>query len=114
MAPSGTIATLTLVKPVNGVHLLVIKATAAGKRAGGTTIIDTRNRAADRTKVTAYLDTGTDGSWDACPANGFGSPYDNQTVAVNMTGNGTLPAIWYYCWTADDGTYGDWRCVRYY
>lgn len=108
-ASGASIKTLIFNKPADGLHLIIKLAGPDGTRANAVTIIDTYNVAADRAKVKAYLDTGTDGSWVECPADGFPTPYDNAPVAVDLSVLTSIPAILYYAWYADASTLSDWQ-----
>ncbi|OQB35491.1 MAG: hypothetical protein BWY06_03129 [Candidatus Latescibacteria bacterium ADurb.Bin168] len=105
--------TWQIARPISndGLHLIVLKAGENGSRSGAATIIDTLNVAADRARVKGYLDSGTDGAWNVCPAEGFGSAYDDAPVSVNLSGLVSGPAILYYCWAVDASTRSDWYSV---
>lgn len=105
--------TWQIARPVSasGLHLIVLKAGESGSRSGAAAIIDTLNVAADRARVKGYLDSGTDGVWNACPAEGFGSAYDDAPVGVDLSGRVSGTAILYYCWAVDASTKSDWYSV---
>lgn len=107
------IATWQIARPISndGLHLIVLKAGSNGSRSGASTIIDTLNVAADRARVKGYLDSGTDGAWNACPAEGFGSAYDDAPVSVDLSGLVSGTAVLYYCWAVDAATKSDWYSV---
>ena len=104
-------AILSLTKPAEGLHLLIRRAGDDGSRANSTLLIDTLNDETSRSKVTGYLDAGTDGSWVACPADGFGSPYDNAAVAVDLSELQDLPATLFYAWSGEGGELSDWQSI---
>ena len=104
-------AILSLTKPAEGLHLLIRRAGDDGSRANSTLLIDTLNDETSRCKVTGYLDAGTDGSWVACPADGFGSPYDSAAVAVDLSELQDLPATLFYAWSGEGGELSDWQSI---
>ena len=108
---SETPGILSLAKPENGLHLIIRRAGEDGTRANSTVVIDTLNDENSRNKVTAYLDAGTDGSWVTCPADGFGSPYDNAAVAVDLSELQDLPATLFYAWIGEGGELADWKSI---
>ena len=108
---SETPGILSLAKPAHGLHLIIRRAGEDGTRANSTVVIDTLNDENARSKVTAYLDAGTDGSWVTCPADGFGSPYDSAAVAVDLSELQNLPATLFYSWSGEGGELSDWKSI---
>ncbi|MBR2911697.1 MAG: hypothetical protein IKC05_08800 [Lentisphaeria bacterium] len=104
-------AILSLAKPANGLHLIIRRAGEDGTRANSMVIIDTLNDENARSKVTAYLDSGTDGSWINIPAEGFGSPFDNAAIAVDLSDLQDLPATLFYAWSGEGGELSDWQSI---
>ena len=104
-------AILSLAKPAHGLHLIIRRAGEDGTRANSTVVIDTLNDENSRSKVTSYLDAGTDGSWVTCPADGFGSPYDSAAVAVDLSELQDLPATLFYAWGGEGGELADWKSI---
>ena len=104
-------AILSLVKPAHGLHLIIRRAGEDGTRANSTVVIDTLNDANSRSKVTSYLDAGSDGSWVTCPADGLGSPYDFAAVAVDLSELQPLPATLFYAWSGEGGELSDWQSI---
>ena len=102
----SSISTLQLVKPADGVHLIIKLAGADGTLANASTLIDTAANADDRSKVRGFLASGTDGIFTDCPAEGFGLAYDGAAISVNLAGiSGTI----FYAWSGDDGSLSDYR-----
>lgn len=104
----NSISTLQLVKPADGVHLIIKLAGADGTLANASTLIDTAANAGDRSKVRGFLASGTDGIFTDCPDEGFGLAYDGAAISVNLAGiSGTL----FYAWSGEDGSLSDYRAI---
>lgn len=108
---STAISYLQLVKPADGLHLIVKQAGTDATIGNSVTLIDTLNNAADRAKVKAFLLSGSDGSWQVCPADGFASPYDGAAVTVDLSALTTLPVTLFYAWYTDSATLSDWASL---
>lgn len=109
--PAVQLTKLTLIKPEYAVHLL-IKYDTQGSLSGATTVIDTKDVASTRSYVMGFLYNGaSSGSWNPCPASGFGTPYDGSTVVVDLPsvlpGSGYI----YYAWYSEDDELSDYKSI---
>ena len=112
-ATGGTgIVTLQIVKPTNGLHLVVKQSMMDGSLGNANTIIDTEQNASDREFVSAFLSNGNDGRFYKCPETGFGSPYDNAAVIVNLE-NVQTPTFLFYAWKNELGQLSDGKATYF-
>ena len=87
---------------------LIVQTASSSNYADATTVIDTKNVSADRTKVLAATGLG----FISCPANGLGSAFSGQTILVDLS-SVSNPTFIRYAWSSSAGL-GDWQYTHFY
>lgn len=106
----NTADSLGFVKPAAGVHLRILRQSEGGTRSTASVIIDTLLNEGDRLRVKACLDSGTDCTWVACPASGFGTPFDGSCLIVELP-DVRCGDILYFAWYNEQNHLSDYQAA---